>query len=195
MNDRQDASRHPANASVQNDLPRPLTSRALTLRSLPRAWKHLFIAFLLTSAVGFTLGVFFVDHTTDSRPDGIAERFRGTEAMGVPLEQLPADAELQFEKTPSELLNITHTHILALAGLFLLTGGIFLLSTGIPPFLKSFLVIEPFVSLVVTFGGMWLLRYHSPAWGWVIAASGVVMTICFYAMVVIAVWQLMHGEE
>lgn len=175
--------------------PRPPTLQALSLRTLPRAWKHLFLAFLLTAAAGFTLGVFFVDHTTDSRPDGIAERFRGSEAMSVPLEQLPVDAEIQYEKSPSELLNITHTHILALATLFLLTGGIFLLSSGVPPLLKSFLAIEPFVSLIVTFGGMWLLRYHSPAWGWVIAGSGVLMTGCFYAMVVIAVWQLLRGEE
>ncbi|MBR9975562.1 MAG: hypothetical protein KFF77_08265, partial [Bacteroidetes bacterium] len=155
------------------------------------------LAFLLTAAAGFTLGVFFVDHTTGSRPDGVAERFRGSEAMGVPLEQLPAHAEIQYEKSPSELLNITHTHILALATLFLLTGGIFLLSSGIPPILKSFLVVEPFASLLVTFGGMWLLRYHSPAWGWVIAASGVLMTVCFYVMVGISLVQLAsrNGEE
>lgn len=178
---------------------RPVTTptplQTLTLRTLPRVWKGLLLAFLLTAAAGFTLGVFFVDHTTGSRPDGIAERFRGSEAMGVPLEELPVDAEIQYEKTPSELLNITHTHILALATLFLLTGGIFLLSTGIPPLLKSFLAIEPFVSLVVTFGGMWLLRYHSPAWGWVIAASGVLMTVCFYAMVIISLVQLVSSKR
>lgn len=166
------------------------TVESLTLRTLPPAVRRLALAFLLTVTVGFTLGVFFVDHTTKSKPSGIAERYRGSESMGVDIEQLPADHDIQYEKSASEILNITHTHILSLGMLFLLVGGIFSLATGIPPALKSFLVIEPFVSLLLTFGGMYLLRYHHPAWSWMIAASGALMTACFYAMIVISVRQL-----
>ena len=162
----------------------------LTLRTIPPTLRRLCLAFLLTATVGFTLGVFFVDHTTNSNPSGIAERYRGSESMGVDIEQLPAEREIQFEKSASEMLNITHTHILSLGMLFLLVGGIFSLATGIPPALKTFLVIEPFVSLLLTFGGMYLLRYHHPAWGWMIAASGALMTVCFYAMIAISLHQL-----
>lgn len=161
-----------------------------SLRTLPVVLRRLCLAFLLTATAGFTLGVFFVDHTTASNPAGIAERYRGSESMGVDIEGLPADREIQYEKSPSEMLNITHTHILSLGMLFLLVGGIFSLTTGIPPAMKTLLVIEPFLSLILTFGGMYLLRYHDPGWSWMIAASGVLMTVCFYAMVVISVYQL-----
>lgn len=162
------------------------------MRELPRSVRHLLAAFLLTSMIGFTLGTIFVDHTTRSVPTGIAERFRGSESMGIDLEQLPVEREIQYEKSPSEMLNVTHTHILALSLLFLLTGAIFSLSTGIPPRLKYFLIIEPFVSLILTFGGMWLVRYHNPAWGWLIGASGVLMAGCFYFMVGVGMYQLLR---
>ncbi|MBE0643996.1 MAG: hypothetical protein IH600_07940 [Bacteroidetes bacterium] len=163
-----------------------------TVRDLPRPLRHLLAAFLITGMIGFTLGAFFVDHTTGTAPSGIAERFRGSEGIGVDLEQMPAEREIQYEKSPSEMLNVTHTHILALSMLFLLTGGIFSLATGIPPRLKAFLIIEPFVSLIVTFGGMWLVRYHHPGWGYVIAASGLLMAGCYYVMVCVGVYQLMR---
>lgn len=163
-----------------------------TVRELPRPLRHLLAAFLLTSMIGFTLGAFLVDHTTNTTPSGIGERFRGSEGMGIDLEQMPAEREIQYEKSPSEMLNVTHTHLLALSMLFLLTGAIFSLTVGVRPIIKSFLILEPFVSLIVTFGGMWLLRYHHPAWGYVIAASGVLMAGCYYVMVVVGVYQLLR---
>ena len=173
-----------------------VTIESMSLRRLPAPIRRLLLAFLALAAVGFGLGVGFVDHTTASHPAGIAERFRGSEDMGVVLDDLPPGREMQYEKSRSEMLNVTHTHILALGMLFLLTGAIFSFASGIPPVLKSFLVVEPFVSLLLTFGGMWLLRYHSPAWSWVIAASGVLMTVCFYTMVIVSAWQLLwRGRE
>ncbi len=166
-----------------------------TVRELPRPLRHLLAAFLLTGMIGFTLGAFFVDHSTGTAPSGIAERFRGSEGMGMDLDRLPADREIQYEKSPGEMLNVTHTHLLALSMLFLLTGAIFSLTVGVRPLLKSFLILEPFVSLIVTFGGMWLLRYHHPGWGYVISASGVLMAGCYYVMVFVGVYQLLRTEK
>ncbi len=165
------------------------------LASLPRLARHLLAAFLLVAASGYTLGVFFVDHTTHMHPDGIAERYRGTEAMGVDPMSLPPDHELQFEKTPAELLNITHTHMISLALVFLAVGGVFLLASGIPAWLRATLVLEPFLSIILTFGGMYLLRYHSPAWSLLIAASGTLMTLCFYSMAAVSLWQLLRPAK
>ncbi|MFA6233099.1 MAG: hypothetical protein WC824_02770 [Bacteroidota bacterium] len=171
--------------------PGAAVSGTYTLRNFPPVLRRLLAAFLITASIGFSLGVFFVDHTTDADPVGIAERFRGSESMGVDLDALPADREIQYEKSPSEMLNVTHTHVLALSMLFLAVGGIFSFASGISPRIKSILIIEPFVSLILTFGGMWLVRYHHPAWAWMIGASGVLMVGCFYFMVGVGVYQLM----
>jgi hypothetical protein len=159
---------------------------------LPRIARHLLAAFLIVIATGYTLGAFFVEHTTDLRPDGIAERYIGTENMGIDPMTLPPERELQYEKTPAELLNITHTHMISLALVFLAVGGIFLFASGIPAWLRATLVLEPFLSIILTFGGMYLLRYYSPAWSVLIAVSGTLMSICFYAMTVVSLWQLLR---
>ncbi|MCB2206058.1 hypothetical protein KQI65_15055 [bacterium] len=165
------------------------------LGDLPRSLRLLLSAFLLTAAIGYTLGVFFVDHSTGLHTGGIEERYLGTEGAGLDPMTLPPDHELLYEKSPAELLTLTHTHILSLSLLFLAVGGIFLLTTGLPAWLHKTLIIEPFVSLVLTFGGMWLLRYHHPSWSILIALSGTLMSLCFYAMVGIALWQLLRKKE
>ncbi|PLX33262.1 MAG: hypothetical protein C0600_00805 [Ignavibacteria bacterium] len=167
----------------------------ITLRALPSVLRRLFAAFLIVAATGYTLGVFFVDHTTNATPAGITERYIGSEASGVDIDALPPDREIQYEKSPAEMLNVTHTHLISLALLFLAVGGIFAFTSNIHQWLKSFLIIEPFLSIIATFGGIWLLRYHSPSWSILIAVSGTLMTICFYAMVGIALWQLLGRRD
>jgi hypothetical protein len=162
---------------------------------LPRIWKQLLAAFLIVISAGFTLGVFFVNHTTETTPSGITERYLGSEAVGIDIDDLPPDRDVQYEKSPSEVLNITHTHMISLALVFLAVGAIFSFATGIPAWLRSLLIIEPFASIVLTFGGMWLLRYSSPAWSYLIAVSGTLMTICFYVMVGVSLWQLLRGRK
>ena len=166
-----------------------------TLRSLPRLHRLFLSAFLLVATGGYTLGVFFVDHSTGMRPNGIAERFLGTEGAGVDPASLPPERELQYEKSAAELLNVTHTHMISLALLFLAVGGVFLLAEGVPTWLRGTLVVEPFVSIVLTFGGMWLLRYHSPSWSLLLAASGTLMTLCFYLMTAISLRQLLSRRS
>ncbi len=160
------------------------------LYALPLHVRQLLTAFLITVSIGFTLGAFFVEHTTSLDPPGIAERFKGTEEMGIDIDSLPEGRELQAEKSKSDLLNITHTHILALSMVFLLVGGIFSYTTILPAWLKSFVLIEPFVSLVATFGGMWLVRYGSAGWSWLLAASGLLMFACFSAMAAVSIIEM-----
>ncbi|HOJ05814.1 MAG TPA: hypothetical protein PK916_17600 [Bacteroidota bacterium] len=152
------------------------------LHTLPRALRALLTAFLLSAAVGFGMGVLFVEHSTRLSVDGIAERYRGSEAMGVDIEALPPGREIQYDKSEAEILNITHAHILSLSLLFLAVGAIFALSEGLPGWLRSFVLIEPFVSIVLTFGGMWFVRFHHPAWSMLMAVSGIAMTFSYAVM-------------
>ena len=50
---------------------------------------------------------------------------------------------------------------------------------SLPGWLKSVILIEPFASIIVTFGGMWLLTDGPLWWSYVIGASGVFMVLCF----------------
>lgn len=164
------------------------------LEELPHILKLLLTAFLLTVSIGYFLGAFFVEHTTRMNPDGMTERFKGTEALGIDLDEFPPEREIQYEKSESDLYNITHTHILSLSMLFVLVGTIFAFTRTLPKWLKSFCIVEPFLSILVTFGGMWFLRFHQPWWSYIIAISGTLMTTCFTVMVLISLWEMWRKE-
>ncbi|MCZ7556900.1 MAG: hypothetical protein M5R41_10915 [Bacteroidia bacterium] len=160
------------------------------LHLLPTSLRLFLTAFLLAAAFGFVHGLLFVEHTTRLSTDGIAERYRGTEAMGLDPATLPPEREIQYEKSEAEILNITHAHIITLSLLFLAVGGIFALSTGLPSWLRGFVLVEPFFSIALTFGGMWLVRFSHPAWSALMAVSGLAMTFSFFLMTGWSIWSM-----
>ena len=83
-----------------------------------------------------------------------------------------------------------HNHILSLSLIFFAVGGIFYFSSIASGTLKSFLMIEPFAAIVTTFGGIWLMRYVSPAFTYLVILSGLTMGLCFAAMVILILVEL-----
>lgn len=117
-----------------------------------------------------------------------------TATSGITTEQeATVEEEMKFEKSYAEMLNITHTHILAMAGFFGLVAFLFALSERPSRRLKSFLIIEPFVAMLTSFGAMWLMRYLHPAFSYLLIVSSASMAICFYLMVWFALRELRNG--
>src|SRR5205807_2140717 len=79
-----------------------------TLRTLAR-WVT------IVQVVGYTTSLVFVWHTTRLVPPGVAARYRGVDPEAT-------QAAMQFPKSLAEMLTITHTHLLSMAVIFLLTG-------------------------------------------------------------------------
>ena len=78
------------------------------------------------------------------------------------------------------MLTITHTHLLSMAVIFVLTGlGIALCARPSERW-KRFLIGEPFVSLLVSFTAMWLMRYADPRFAWLLEASSAILAVTFY---------------
>ncbi|WP_127846491.1 hypothetical protein [Psychroflexus aestuariivivens] len=147
-----------------------------TLKSLPLHLKYLVTAFLLVLSIGYFTGIRFVDHTTAQTPFGIQENYLGNES--------DEDAtEMKFKKSKQEMLNIVHTHILSMAMIFLLTG-VLVAMTNLKIGFKKILMIEPFVSILGTFGGIYLLWSGILWMKYVIMISGILMTLAFAASVV-----------
>ena len=116
---------------------------------LPKKLKVLLGIFLLVLSTGYFSGLLFVNETTSNRPVGIQENYNGNE------DNEEAE-EMKFRKSQHEILNIVHTHILSMSIIFLILA---LLVYGCPiaSFAKSFLMIEPLISVLATFGGIYLL--------------------------------------
>lgn len=153
------------------------------IHQFPKEIKLFIATFVIVLSVGFYTGLLFVNQTEQMAPAGIQENYLGNEEK--------EDAEvMKFEKGSREMLTIVHTHILSMSFIFFLLGGI-LATTSINKKLKTFLMIEPFVSVIVTFGGIYLLWSGVHWFTYIIMISGMLMTLSFTIGVLIVFQQLL----
>lgn len=142
-----------------------------TLRNFPKSFKQFIAAFVIVLGIGFFTGLLFIGQTESNTPKGVVENYNGNEDL--------AEVEvMKFKKGEREMLTIIHTHILSLSFIFFLLG-ILIWGTEISNTWKSILTIEPFVSVLTTFGGIYLiwLDYHYVSY--LVIISGVLMTLSF----------------
>ncbi len=144
------------------------------LRNADRTLRLFLTAFLLMLTAGYVIGLFFVDHSTSGTPKGLSEEFRGS----------PENAqtqELKYPKSADEMYIFLHNHILSLSLIFFAIGGIFYFSSVKDGF-KKFLMVEPILAIGTTFGGIWLMRFVSEHFSWLVLISGVSMVGCYFVM-------------
>lgn len=122
--------------------------------------------------VGYSTALVFVRVTTGMTPTGIVDHYRGSES---------ADGAMQFPKSFPEMLVLTHTHLLAMAAVFVMSGVGLALCERVPERWKHLLCVEPFVALLVSFSAMWLMRYVDPRFSLLLALSSGLMALTFYA--------------
>ena len=140
---------------------------------LPRPYRSLARWLTFVQVVGYSTALLFVLRTTRMLPHGIVERYRGSDSTAT-------EGAMQFPKSYAEMLTITHTHLLSMAVIFTFSGLGLLLCTRPSPRLKQFLVVEPFVALLVSFSSLWLIRYVDPRFSLLLALSSFVMAGTFY---------------
>ncbi len=147
----------------------------MTWRDVPATLRTLGRWVVIVQLVGYTTSLVFVWHTTRVTPPGIEARYRGTDPEAV-----PPGAALQFPKSFAEMLTITHTHLLSMAVIFVITGiGLGLCSRPSERW-RRILIAEPFAALLVSFTAMWLMRYADPRFSWLLEASSTVLAVTFY---------------
>ena len=153
------------------------------LLSLPKEVKYFLATFIVVLSIGYFTGLLFVNQTETTHPSGIEENYLGNE------EDLETNV-MKFKKGEREMLTIIHTHILSMSFIFFLLGGI-MLFTQLPTSLKMFLIIEPFFSILFTFGGIYFMWIGINWMKYVVMISGVLMTLIFTTSVLIALYQLL----
>ena len=141
------------------------------IHSLPKYVKLFVAAFVIVLSVGYTTGLLFVGQTNSDNPNGIEENYLGNE-------DIEEVAVMKFRKGEREMLTIIHTHILSMSFIFFLLGGLIAI-TSLPKKLKSFLMIEPFISIILTFGGIYFMWKGILWMKYVVMISGTLMTIVF----------------
>jgi hypothetical protein len=139
------------------------------LLRLPRSVKNLILIFISTLMFGFVMGLEVVYETTSFDTTGIKENYLGNEEN--------EDAEiLIFKKSPREIRTMIHNHVLSLSTLFLVIS-ILVLMTSIPTKYSTILAIEPFISLFLTFGGIYLMWKGVAFMNYLVLFSGILMSL------------------
>jgi len=150
--------------------------------TLPKEIKLLIGVFIIVLSIGFYTGLLFVGETSSGNPSGIEEQYLGNED--------DENAEvMRFKKSDQEMLSLIHSHILSMSIIFFLVGGLVSI-TKLNKKLKLFLIIEPFVSVVLTFGGLYLLWSGIIWMKYIVMISGILMTFTFTVSTLIISKQL-----
>jgi hypothetical protein len=152
---------------------------------LSKELKWLISAFVIVLSIGFYTGLLFVGETSSANPNGIEEQYLGNEADENAV-------VMKFKKSEQEMLTLVHNHILSMSIIFFLVGCI-LSITKLNKKLKLFLMIEPFISVVLTFGGLYLLWKDMLWMKYIVMFSGMLMTLTFTVSVVVILTQLVRS--
>ena len=156
------------------------------IETFPKELKLLIATFIIVLSVGFYTGLLFVGETSSANPDGIEEQYLGNE------DDVEARV-MKFKKNEQQMLTLVHGHILSMSIIFFLTGLI-LVTTRLNLKLKLFLIIEPFASVILTFGGLYFL-WKGILWiKYIVMFSGVLMTVCYSMAVIIILKQLFKSR-
>lgn len=155
--------------------------------SFPKEIKLLIAAFLVVLSIGFFSGLLFVGETSSANPNGIEEQYLGNE-------QDEDAAVMKFKKSEKEMLTLVHNHILSMSLIFFLVGLI-LSTTQLNKKLKMFLIVEPFLSVILTFGGLYLLWLEIHWMKYIVMLSGILMTMTYTASTVFILKQLLVSKS
>ena len=158
-----------------------------SIHQFPYELKIAIVAFLIVLSIGFFGGLSFVNNTTSMQTSGIESHYLGNED--------DENAEvMKFKKNKREMLTLVHNHILSLSVIFFLVSLI-LTTTSFSKKLKLFLIVEPFCSLVLTFGGLYVMWLGVNWFKYIVIISGVLMTFCYITSILLIFRQLLFAKK
>lgn len=161
----------------------------IKLSQLDPARKSMLAVFTVVLTTGIILGLIFILSNIQGKPAGLTEHYRGSQVADE--FSLPE----KYPKSGIEMLLNTHSHILSFAVIFLITGYIFSFSSFPSEKWRKFLMVEPLVATLVTFGSLWGLRYVSPVFTYLIILSGILMYFSYFVMAGFILFETVFKKE
>ena len=158
------------------------------LKDLEQNIKYFIVAFLITITAGIFTGLGYIYYTTNIAADSISERYAGT---------IVKDHEIpeNFPKSIENMIQTTHEHVNSFAIISFLLGFIFYFNSIINGKLKSFLMLEPFFSTIITFLSLWLIRYINTSFAYLVIISSTLMYLCWFIMIGVSIFELLKKTK
>lgn len=154
------------------------------LYNLDKKLKLYLSAVILTISIGVLTGLIYLYTTTNFSSGGTVQRISGSS------ESNDFSIPDNYPKSVSELLITTHNHIIGFSFIFLIVSGMFYFNSIVIGFWKFFLMIEPLISIVLTFGSIWLIRFVSTDFIYIAIVSSSLLHISLFMMIAIILYEL-----
>ena len=186
------------------------------LHNMALPMKLLLTAVLFTLGTGYLFAIGNIALKIGFTPDEAALKYYGNEASREALEEMnqedtPGETSVVEEETFSfddldedasvaseaivsiptfeTLVSEGHFHLFGYTTIFFLCGLI-LVFAELRLWFKNTLILAPFIASVFDIWSMLLTRFVGPGFAWLLVISGTVMSISFFAVFVIGIYQL-----
>ena len=153
------------------------------LNNLNTDLKKTISAFLIVIGIGIFTGLIYISYTTDITVSGTIEQYRGSTVSEY-------DIPDKFPKEYETMIRITHEHMISFSIITILLSFIFNFNSIVKRKIKLILMIEPYISIIITFLSMWLMRYFSSKFVYFLIFSSGLMYLCWYIMIFISLYEL-----
>jgi hypothetical protein len=159
------------------------------LYKLERTLKIFLAVFLVTQFTGVLVGLIYLEYTTKYSPENAVTRYKGTDVtdeFAIPDE---------YAKPISEMLITTHNHIIGFSTILFTSGIIFYFNSIISGFWKKFILIEPLLSAVISFGSLWLVRFVHDDFIYLTVASAILLYTSYLIMTAVSLYELIMKKN
>ena len=157
--------------------------QSLKLKYLDSTAKTFLAFFLITIQLGILIGIGYIYYTTDLNPEGTIEHYNGSEII-------ENDIPEEFPKPLEGMILTTHAHVNSFGMISLIIGFIFYFNSIISNRFKLFLMIEPFLSTIITFSSIWIMRYLNDSFVYLVMISSMLMYLCWSIMIIVSLYEI-----
>lgn len=161
----------------------------LKLYQFPKQLKRLILSLLLSLTFGISIGLAFLYYTTSYSTQGAIERYNGSQAKDE------FEIVENYPKPISEIFITTHNHVIAFTLIFSVVTVIFYFSSITNNFWKNFFLIEPFISIIISFSCLWLMRFVNPAFVYLMAFSSTLIYLSYFTMVFLICYEIIFKKS
>lgn len=157
----------------------------IVLYKLDKSLRHFLAAFIMLLTLAVSSGLIFIFHTTSFESNGVVERYNGS------VESKDFEIPDEYPKSLFEMLLNTHNHLFGFAIIFFCIGIVFYFNSVITSGWKYILLVEPFFSILFTFGGLWLIRFVDVSFVWLVFLSAFLTYLSYLIICVVLLYELL----
>ena len=160
---------------------------SLALNEVKGTYRVFLIMFIMCLSVGYATGMYYISISSGFTGQSVSENYLGNED--------DEEAEImKFKMKEKEVLSIVHSHVISFSLIFLALGFL-LFHSSFSEKLIAFLAIEPFVSIILTFGGIWLMWKGLDWMKYIVIFSGTLMHFIFISSATLVMVDLIKKRK